>query len=132
VNPQQWDKVFAAFGPRIPSPDALARRTQNAAVGPSGMRLMRQLNLVDQLATVGCPTMVCVGALDPVTPVTAAREIMDGLPRGTGQLEIIDLAGHFPWLDRTDRYWSILTGFLAATTGRDPEPDQMTGQGAST
>lgn len=72
-------------------------------------------------ARVTCPTLVCVGDLDPVTPVAAAREIAGGLPPGMGQLEVIEGAGHFPWLDRADRYWTLLTAFVARVTLR-PEP----------
>ena len=61
---------------------------------------------------VVCPTLVCVGALDPATPVAAAREIIDALPR-TGRLEVIENAGHFPWLDCPDRYWQVVKAFVA-------------------
>jgi pimeloyl-ACP methyl ester carboxylesterase len=31
-------------------------------------------------------------------------------------------AGHFTWLDAPDRYWSVLTDFIAGAT-RDPVSD---------
>ena len=55
-----------------------------------------------------CPTLVCVGELDPVTPVEAAREIVDPLAPGIARLAVIEGAGHFPWLDQPDRYWSLI------------------------
>jgi pimeloyl-ACP methyl ester carboxylesterase len=108
--------VFAAFGPRVPSGVELARPIRNQAVGGPGMQLMRRLDLTADLARVGCPTLVCVGRLDPVTPVAAADEIVDGLPPGIGRLEVIDEAGHFPWLDRPDRLWPVVTSFVTDAT----------------
>ncbi len=112
VTDEQWARVFAAFGPHVPGADELARRIRNPALGVVGMRLLRDLDVVGQLAKVASPTLVCVGQLDPVTPVSAAREIVDALPAGVGRLELIDQAGHFPWLDTPDDYWQRLTSFL--------------------
>jgi pimeloyl-ACP methyl ester carboxylesterase len=64
------------------STQELARRIRNPELGALGMRLLRRFDVVDQLAHVTCPTLVCVGDLDPVTPVAAAREIAGGLPPG--------------------------------------------------
>ena len=64
-----------------------------------------------QLAGISSPTLVCVGELDPVTPVAAAREIVGALSPGIGRLELIQGAGHFPWLDQPGLYWPLITGF---------------------
>ena len=48
------------------------------------MELIRRLDIVDQLRQGDSPTLVSVGALDPVP---AAEEIVRGLPEGTTQLE---------------------------------------------
>ena len=114
----EWVQVFAAFGPKVPSPEELARRVRNPDIGVPGMQLLRRLDVVDQLARITCPTLVCVGRVDPVTPEAASREIVDALPPGVGQLEVIDRAGHFPWLDRPDHYWSVITRFLKAAAPR--------------
>ena len=49
VSDAEWDRVFAAFGPVVPSKDELARRVRNPAVAQRGMDLMRDLDFVDQL-----------------------------------------------------------------------------------
>jgi proline iminopeptidase len=116
VTDVEWAKVFAVFGPRVPDADELVRRLGNPDVAGPGADRMRELDIVDQLPRVTCPTLVCVGRLDPITPVAAAEEIMDGLPAGVGRLEVMDAAGHFPWLDDPDRYRSIVTAFLATVT----------------
>lgn len=116
VTDEEWARVFATFGPNIPSPDELARRVRNSRVGEAGMELFRRLNVVDQLPRITCPTLVCVGDRDPVTPIPASREIVDALAPGIGRLEVIEGAGHFPWLDLPDRYCSLITAFVTTAT----------------
>ena len=79
------------------------------------MGLIRKLDILDQLARVDVPTLVCAGELDPVTPVGASEEIVAALPEGLGRLEVIPGAGHFTWLDAPDRYWPTIIEFLART-----------------
>jgi pimeloyl-ACP methyl ester carboxylesterase len=123
VTDERWTRVFAAFGPRVPSKTELARRIRNPELGLAGMERMRRLDLVDQLVRISCPTLVCVGELDPVTPVAASQEIVNVLPAGLARLEVIERAGHFPWLDSPERYWSVLDAFL---TGASPDqPKQL-------
>ena len=116
VTEVEWAKVFAVFGPRVPDADELARRLGNPDVAGPGMDRVRALDVVDQLSRITCPTLVCVGRLDPVTPVAAAEEMMGGLPAGVGRLEVIDGAGHFTWLDDPDGYRSVITSFLTSVT----------------
>jgi proline iminopeptidase len=116
VTDPEWDRVFATFGPRVPDPDQLARRIKDVELGRHGMDLMRQFDVVGQLRRIDCPTLVCVGALDPVTPVEASREIVEALPAGLGRLEILEGLGHFPWLDDPDRYWPVIEAFIVGGT----------------
>ena len=99
VSDDEWARVFAAFGPNVPDAETLARRTRNKEVAEVGMALMRRFDTLDALASITSPTLVCVGDLDPVTPVAAAREIVEALPPGVGRLAVIERAGHFSWLD---------------------------------
>jgi pimeloyl-ACP methyl ester carboxylesterase len=117
VSDEEWARVFAAFGPNVPGPDELARRVRNPDVGEPGMGRMRELDVVDQLPRVQSPTLVCVGALDVITPVAAAREIADALPPGIGRLEVIEGAGHFPWLDVPHRYRQVIGAFVSEAGG---------------
>ena len=116
VSDDEWAQVYAAFGPRVPGDAELARRIRNPAVGEHGMDLLRRLDIADQLAHVTSPTLVCVGRADPVTPPPAASEIVRALPAGVGRLEILDGAGHFPWLDVPDRYFSVVSEFVASVS----------------
>jgi len=112
VTDVEWARVFAAFGPRVPSEEELARRVRNAELALPGMERLRRFDVVDQLARITCPTLVCVGELDPVTPVAASQEIVDALPARLGRLQVVEGAGHFPWLDQPDRYWSLINDFV--------------------
>lgn len=117
VSEGEWARCFAAFGPTVPDDDQLARRTRNLGLGPRGMDLLRAHDVVDQLGRIDVRTLVCVGELDPVTPVEASRELAAALPDGLGRLEILPGAGHFPWKDAPDELWPLLTEFVLSVDG---------------
>jgi pimeloyl-ACP methyl ester carboxylesterase len=114
VSADEWARCFAAFGPTVPGDDVLARRMQNLDLRPRGMELLRELDVLDELSRIDRPTLVCVGELDPVTPVAASREILGALSKGIGRLDVVRGAGHFPWLDGPEQYWRMLTEFVSA------------------
>jgi proline iminopeptidase len=116
VADEEWARVFAAFGLHVPDEERKARTPKNLELNSHGMDLIRRMDIVDQLGRIDCPTLVSVGELDPVTPIGAAEEIVGALPEGTGQLEIIDGAGHFTWMDAPDRYWPVITDFIRRVT----------------
>jgi pimeloyl-ACP methyl ester carboxylesterase len=60
---------------------------------------------------------VCIGDLDPVTPVAASEEIVAHLRDGIGRLDVVVGAGHFAWLDAPEHCWSLLDRFVAEATG---------------
>ena len=123
VSADDWARVFAVFGPKVPGPEELARRVANPELGKHGMELLRRFDAGDQLVKVDCPTLVCVGELDPVTPVAAARELYEALPENLARLAVIKGAGHFPWMDAPERYWTLLAEFVTtAWAGDGPGP----------
>lgn len=116
VPDAEWARVFAAFGPHRPERERQAHVPKNLDLNSYGMGLIRRLDIVDQLGRVAVPTLVSVGALDPVTPVAAAEEIVAALPDGIAQLNVVDGAGHFTWLDAPERYWPTIVEFIRGTT----------------
>jgi hypothetical protein len=50
-----------------------ARMVTNPGVKPHGLALIRAFDVRDRLGSIASPALVCVGALDPITPVDAAR-----------------------------------------------------------
>jgi proline iminopeptidase len=113
VTTDEWDRVFRHFGPWVPGPTEQARKIINQPVNRLGMDLLRRFDVLDQLSKIRCPTLVCVGELDPVTPVAAAREIVDAMPAGRARLEVLKGAGHFAWRDVPEQYWPVLVDFVA-------------------
>ena len=116
VSHEEWTRVFAAFGANLPDEERKARTPKNLQLNSLGMRLMRRLDIIEQLRRVDSPTLVSVGELDPVTPVAAAEEIVTALPAHLAKLRVIDGAGHFTWLDAPDRFWSLITDFIHTAT----------------
>lgn len=113
VSDHEWARVYAAFGPHRPDAARQAHTPRNLELNAQGMERMRRLDILDQLARVTSPTLVSVGALDPVTPVAAAEEMVAALPAGIAQLDVVEGAGHFTWLDEPERYWPTIVGFIA-------------------
>jgi proline iminopeptidase len=115
VPNEEWARVFAAFGPNRPDEEREAHSPKNLEVNAHGMELTRRLDIVDQLGYVDSPTLVSVGELDPVTPIPASEEIVGALPKGIAQLEVIDGAGHFTWMDAPDHFWPMIIEFIDST-----------------
>lgn len=117
VTPEEWAPCWKLFGPWVPGDEERARTVVNRELNAPGLELMRGFDVIDQLAEIECRTLVSVGELDPFAPPAAAREIVDALPEGIGQLHVLEGAGHFPWKDVPDRYWPLLTEFALAQNG---------------
>lgn len=117
VPDEQRARVFAAFGRNLPDAEREAHTPQNLPLNAHGMNLVRSLDIVDQLRNVSSPTLVLTGDLDPVTPAEAAAEIAAALPEGIAQLEIVDRAGHFTWMDNPDRFWPMIIEFINGVGG---------------
>jgi pimeloyl-ACP methyl ester carboxylesterase len=62
------------------------------------------------LEKVLAPVLVVGGALDALTPPACSRELAGRFP--AGKLEILDGAGHFPWVDEPAAFRAATTSFL--------------------
>jgi proline iminopeptidase len=114
VTPEEWARCWAQFGPWVPGDQERARTPVNRELNAAGLELIRRFDVLDQLGRIDCPTLVCVGEIDPMGSVAAAHEIVDALPDGIARLEVIEGAGHFTWRDAPDRYWPLLVDFVSA------------------
>lgn len=72
--------VVRALGP---SAKDMARILRNEELNLAGGLLMLNCDIRDSLGAITRPTMVSVGALDPITPVWATQEIIAGLVTAT-------------------------------------------------
>jgi pimeloyl-ACP methyl ester carboxylesterase len=113
VTPEEWAPCWKLFGPWVPGEEERARTVMNLELNSPGLALMHSFDVLDQLSRVEGPALVCVGELDPITPVAVAREIVDALPEGSARLEVLERAGHFTWRDAPDRYWPLLIDFVS-------------------
>ncbi len=113
VTEEEWARCWRLFGPWVIGDRERARTVVNRELNAHALPLLREFDVLDRLSAIECPTLVCVGELDPITPVAAAGEIVDALPAGIGRLEVLEGAGHFAWRDTPDRYWPLLLDFVA-------------------
>lgn len=120
VTDEEWDRCWRLFGPWVTGEQERSRTLVNRELNEAGLALMQEFDVVDELGLVDCPTLVCVGELDPITPVGAAREIADALPEGSTRLEVIEGAGHFPWKDAPERYWPLVVEFVTQASVAGP------------
>ncbi len=74
----------------------------------------REMDLLTGLSAVSCPTLVLAGGLDPITPPSCARAILDALPQGLGELVLFEDAGHGAYRDHPERAEAVLRRFLGA------------------
>jgi pimeloyl-ACP methyl ester carboxylesterase len=65
-----------------------------------------------ELAAIQQPTLLVYGTADPVGTVETWRRVADLLPRG--ELQLVDGAGHIPWLDNARGVADHIGRFLAA------------------
>lgn len=105
-------RVATAFGPYVPDADQRMRPRENLELSGRGMDLVRRTDILDQLRAITSPTLVAVGDLDPVTPVGAAEEIIDALPKDVAQLKVINGAGHWAWKDAPEHFWPMMVAFI--------------------
>ncbi|MBC3839469.1 alpha/beta fold hydrolase [Streptacidiphilus sp. 4-A2] len=102
-------------------PDLIDRVTttllaDDAEVHAALWDMVADLDLAPRLERIACPTLVLVGADDPSTPVTAARELRDAI-RGA-QLHVVPDTSHLAPLERPDLTSAHLLAFLGGQRRR--------------
>ncbi len=111
VTDEEWARCRELFGPNVPDAETRARFVTNKELGELWSGRLGEFDVLDQLGAIESPTLVCVGELDPVTPVAAAEELAAAVPGA--RLEVLARAGHWPWLDAPERHWELLADVLA-------------------
>ena len=104
--------------PNTPAADQAAAR-RRAIMKPEVTRHfslgeMLTMDMREGLARVACPALVLAGGYDPITPVSCAREIFEGLGKGIGRLEVYENAGHGIYRDEPERAEKLLREFFAS------------------
>ena len=75
-----------------------------------GLEILRNANLRPQLANINCPTLFIAGAMDSLFRPAAAQRAQ-GL-MADAELNLIDKAGHAPFLSHPDEFLQSLTRFI--------------------
>ncbi len=76
----------------------------------AGLEILRSADLRDRLREVSVPTLVIAGENDRMTPPGAARVLASTIP--DARLNIMERAGHAPFLSHPQAFCRHLTGFL--------------------
>jgi pimeloyl-ACP methyl ester carboxylesterase len=110
----------AALGARLmPLPDAshdeatltrlLENRRTAALVGWNPF--MHSPKLLGRLRRIDCPTLVVWGASDRLVSPDYGRAFVRAIPNC--RYEVIEEAGHYPYLEQPDRFLAVVEPFLA-------------------
>ena len=80
----------------------------------AGRHLTRQWSVTDRLGEIDAPTLIIAGESDFIFPPEAQAELARGIPHA--RVEVIERAGHEPWIERPDAFFPVLREFLATRT----------------
>lgn len=96
-------------------PDRVSRVVARGAVAKqfhAAGGIWHQMDLLDDLEAIRCPTLVLAGGQDPVTPIDDARDIVAKLHPDLVTFVPIDHAGHSVWLDDEPLAFGAIRDFL--------------------
>lgn len=99
-----------------PLDSQIARCVLNVVLLAGGFEGIGEMDLRAGLGGLRCPVLVMAGDADPITPLEAAREIVDALSGSAADvaLEVFDHSSHFINLSEPDRFFSVLRAFITA------------------
>lgn len=83
----------------------------NKKVNDDWKRVSDSREFREAVVEVECPILIIHGSDDP-RPVSAVEELDDLLP--DSRIEVIDRAGHFPWLERTEHFRAAVRSWFKA------------------
>jgi pimeloyl-ACP methyl ester carboxylesterase len=104
------EEGIEAWAPLAPAPPPPERTVEELIRGTEALRDRR--DATDVVAGFEGPLWILVGDNDPFLPVDEAREIVASAPKG--RLEIFQGVGHFPNVERRNRFNELLREFLRA------------------
>jgi pimeloyl-ACP methyl ester carboxylesterase len=107
------EEGIEAWAPSAPAPPPPERTVEELIRGTEALR--DRPDATDVVAGVEGPLWILVGDNDPFLPVDEAREIAAAAPNG--RLEVFEGVGHFPNVERRNRFNELLQEFLQAAGG---------------
>lgn len=76
--------------------------------------IWHQLDFLDDLSKISCPTLVLAGEEDPVTPIEDSEDIAGQIDPSLLQFERFANAGHGVWLDRHADAFAQIRSFITS------------------
>jgi pimeloyl-ACP methyl ester carboxylesterase len=112
AKPADWDGELARIEAKLSEPGRMKalQAMCKASPGDAGA----------QLPHVACPVLVIEGSLDPdwADPRAEGERIITDLPRGLGELAVIEGAGHYLHAQAPEKVVALALPFLARTLTR--------------
>ncbi|MEH0927330.1 alpha/beta fold hydrolase [Micromonospora sp. CPCC 205558] len=109
TKPADWDSELARIEAKMSEPGRMKvlQAMGKTSAGDAGR----------QLPNVTCPVLVIQGSVDPdwADPRAEGERIIADLPRGLGELAVIEGAGHYPHVQTPDEVVALALPFLART-----------------
>jgi pimeloyl-ACP methyl ester carboxylesterase len=109
TKPADWDGELARIEAKLIEPGRMKALQAMCKASPSDAGA--------QLPKVTRPVLVVEGSLDPdwADPRAEGEKIIADLPRGLGELVVLDGAGHYPHAQMPDQLLALALPFLAKT-----------------
>ncbi|MET8090877.1 alpha/beta hydrolase [Micromonospora sp. NPDC005220] len=109
TKPGGWSSELARIEAKLSEPGRMKVLQAMARTNPS--------DAGKQLPNVTCPVLVIQGSVDPdwADPRAEGERIIADLPRGLGELAVIEGAGHYPHVQTPDEVVALALPFLART-----------------
>lgn len=127
LSPQIHEWIFAPIFARhtphreryMAKQNAKLQREDRAAYARAlfrSMKLAAELDLLDRLKEIACPTLLVWGDADPVFPLEIAQAALDRLQ--SAELVIVPQASHALQLDAPEEFVDAVTRFLGHSNNR--------------
>ncbi|NJQ07633.1 alpha/beta fold hydrolase [Streptomyces lonarensis] len=111
-KPRDWSERLAAVEAKLREPGRMKAL--------QGMGRSAPTDAGAQLAHVRCPVLVVMGTLDPdwADPHAEGSAVVEELPAGLGQLEMIEGAGHYPHDQFPEQVAALVLAFARSDAAR--------------
>lgn len=109
TKPADWDSELARIEAKLSEPGRMKALQAMCKSSPS--------DAGKQLPNVTRPVLVIEGSADPdwADPRAEGEKIIADLPRGLGELAVIEGAGHYPHVQTPDKVLALALPFLSRT-----------------
>ncbi|MEV5721142.1 alpha/beta hydrolase [Amycolatopsis mediterranei] len=112
TKPADWGSELARIEAKLSEPGRMKALQAMCKSSPA--------DAGEHLAKVTCPVLIIEGSVDPdwADPRAEGEKILADLPKGLGELVVIDGAGHYPHVQVPDQVVALTLPFLERTLTR--------------